>query len=158
MTKRSSTRPLPNYTFFTDRDLGLHVVPDALEAAGASVERHDKHFPNPRTRDTEWIAFVAAKNWIALTRNRKIRYATDERDAVMQEGLRLFILFGVNHARIATNLVRSLSRVTKYCDSHVQPFIAKLHLPDAEKLKHNPLAPGSIETWLTEAEWRSFPR
>jgi hypothetical protein len=133
-------------------------VPDALEAAGASVERHDKHFPNPMTPDPEWIADVGAKKWIALTRNRRIRYNTDERDAVMQAGLGLFILSGTNHSIVAANLVRSLSRVTKYCDSHPRPFIAKLHLPDAVQLKHNPSAAGRIETWLTEAEWRTFLR
>ncbi len=110
------------------------------------------------TPDTTWIKAVGAQGWIALTRNRKIRYATDERDAVMDARLGLLVLFGVNHDTIATNLVQSLSRVARYCDTHPRPFIAKLHRPDAVQLKHNPYAPGRIETWLTEAEWRSLPR
>ncbi len=37
---------MDRYTFFTDRDLGRRV-PDALAAAGFSVERHDNHFEKP---------------------------------------------------------------------------------------------------------------
>ena len=40
--------------FFVDRDLGRHILPDALELAGLAVERHDSHF-QPDTPDEELL-------------------------------------------------------------------------------------------------------
>ena len=42
--KRSSSKQPPEIVFFTDRDLGRRVVPEALEQAGVQVERHDTLF------------------------------------------------------------------------------------------------------------------
>ena len=44
-------------TFFIDKCLGLHVVPDALRACGANVELKTDHFP-PDTLDVEWLPEV----------------------------------------------------------------------------------------------------
>lgn len=70
--RRSSTKPLPEHTFFTDRDLGRQF-PTLLRDAGISVEQHDDHFP-PLTPDVEWLRVIGERGWIALSYNRDIRY------------------------------------------------------------------------------------
>ncbi len=86
LKKRSASKPQPDRVFFADRDLG-RSVPNALNAAGVRVERHDTHF-EPSTPDTEWLREVGRRGWIALSHNRDIRYNTAERDMVMRAGLR----------------------------------------------------------------------
>jgi hypothetical protein len=47
----ASSRLLPRpFVFFTDANLGRHIVPDALRAAGEQVRVHDEEF-EPGTAD-----------------------------------------------------------------------------------------------------------
>jgi hypothetical protein len=155
LKKRSSTNQPLDIVFFTDRDLG-HTLPDALARAGASVERHDKHF-EPTTPDPEWIRFVGERGWIALSHNTRIRYVTDQRDMVMRANVGLFLLVGRGYDRLTDTAVRTLPTIRKFCASHARPFIAKVHGPDPVHLKHNPNAPGRVELWLSRSEWLTFP-
>lgn len=106
MKKPSFTKPPRSHTYFTDRDLG-HQFPDALIAAGLTVQRHDLHF-HSKTRDEEWLAFVGEQGWVGITHNRKIRYVQAERDAVMLAGVPCSFLAGHHtHAELAENASNS---------------------------------------------------
>jgi hypothetical protein len=49
------------------------VVVEAMQKLGADV-RHLQHvFPNPGTKDEEWIPRVAQEGWVALTDDNRIR-------------------------------------------------------------------------------------
>lgn len=154
MTKRSSTKPQPepDWTFFTDRDLG-NIVPNALRNAGYRVERHDDHF-QPDTEDREWLPIVAQKGWVALSHNKKMRSVSYERDAAMRSGLRLFFLIGkMPHPDHATNLIATMPKVLRFLNNNNPPFIAHIHRPET---KH-PIGArgGSVDMVLTKAEWES---
>lgn len=149
--KLSSTKPLPEYTFFTDRDLG-HQVPDRLRAAGLSVERHDDHF-EPLTPDTVWLKAVGEYGWIALSHNKQIRYNTAERDMAMRAHLRLFFLIGdTTHEILAKNFVQTVDRVRSFLATHEPPFIAKIYRPTPVASVEDGL-PGRVEMWLSHEEW-----
>lgn len=75
-----------SFTFFTDRNLG-RKFPSILRDAGLHVEEHDDHF-GPPTPDVEWSAAVASRNWIAVSRDARIRYKANEQHAVFAAGLR----------------------------------------------------------------------
>jgi hypothetical protein len=81
--------------FFIDRSLGKHVVPEALRRLGARVEVHDDHF-GKETDDADWIADVAGRGWVILTKDRRIRYGPLERTAVFAANARMFALTGGN--------------------------------------------------------------
>ena len=78
--------------FFTNRDLGK-TFPQVLRDAGLSVEKHDDHF-DQNTLDQVWLSEVGRRGWVAISRNLRIRYQPNERDAVMRSGARLFIVIG----------------------------------------------------------------
>lgn len=142
----------PEPVFFTDRDLG-RKIPDAVEAAGFKVERHDEHF-GPLTPDTTWLREVGVRGWIALSHNKEIRYNTDERDMVMRAGVGLFFLIGhTTHDELALNLVQSLPKVIRFLETHRRPFIARIYRPSPVKDVYKGKA-GRVEMWLTEEEWR----
>ena len=49
------------------------MIADALRQAGEVVEIHTDHLPDIAS-DEEWIALVARNNWVAVTKDRNIRY------------------------------------------------------------------------------------
>ena len=67
--------------YFTDRDLGKRF-PEILTAAGLTVERHHDLFP-PDGSDEQWLEHCGTKARIGITHNKRIRYAPNERAAVM---------------------------------------------------------------------------
>lgn len=153
MRKRSSTKPPLDPTFFTDRDLG-HEVPDALRAAGLSVEPHDDHF-GPRTLDTEWLREVGRRGWVALTHNKEIRYNAEERDMVMRAGVPLFMLIGkTTHAVLARNFIQTFPRVVEFLVRHAPPFIARVYRPSPVSAVADG-EPGRVDLWLAFEEWRA---
>ena len=77
--------------FFLDRSLGKHIVADALRQAGAAVAVHDDHFSQD-ARDEEWLRAVGERGWIVLTRDDRIQYRSQERTALIQAGVRAFVL------------------------------------------------------------------
>jgi hypothetical protein len=78
-------------TFFIDRSLGAHDVPDALRAAGVRVEIHDDHFA-PDTPDTTWLVEVGARGWIVLTKDSRIRRHPLELQALLGANVAAFMV------------------------------------------------------------------
>jgi hypothetical protein len=76
--------------YFVDRCLGKGVR-DALRAAGANAEYLDDHFATDAA-DVDWLPKVARRGWIVLTKDKRIRRATDERKALIDHGARYFAL------------------------------------------------------------------
>jgi len=136
-----------SFTFFTDRNLG-HKFPDILRAAGLQVEQHDDHF-GPTTPDVDWIAKVASRNWIAISRDERIRYKPNERHAVFDAGLGLILLIGnAPHPELAANFVRTIDPITNFLSRRRPPFIAKVYRPSLKDVARNPQASGRIDLWL----------
>jgi hypothetical protein len=136
-----------SFTFFTDRNLG-HKFPHILRAAGLHVEEHDDHF-GPTTSDVEWIAEVAARNWISVSRDERIRYKPNERAAVFAAELGLVLVIGnATHPELADNFVRTIGPITNFLSRQRAPFIAKVYRPSPKDIARNPQAPGRIDLWL----------
>ena len=59
----SSKPPRKDVPYYWDRNMGKHVIADALRAAGSSVELHDDHLA-PDAPDEDWIALVGTNAWL----------------------------------------------------------------------------------------------
>ncbi|MEX2149667.1 MAG: hypothetical protein WD793_05605 [Steroidobacteraceae bacterium] len=128
------------FVYFTDRDLG-HQFPEKLRAAGLRVERHDDHF-GQLTPDSEWIAEVGRRGWVAVTRDGRIRYSPLALATLMASGARLFVIVGrLTTDEAAATFVCQLKRVEKLLRKESKPFIAKIRRD-------------SVEVWLRKREWR----
>lgn len=148
----STSQPPPNPpVFFTDRDLGNDVA-DALERAGHTVLRHDKIFPDTRTRDEVWLRRVGDQGWLGVTHNKKIQRTKLQRDAAMAAGATVFFLIGkLTHARLAANFILTLPKVIEFWHAHSAPFTAKVYRPDlTEDFGEKP---GRVELWMDKAGW-----
>lgn len=91
--KRSAaSSPLPpEPTLFLDRNLGQHIFADRLRAEGMAVEVHDDHLPQDAP-DEAWIALVGAKGWMAITKDRNVRYRAAELEAIWRHAARVIVI------------------------------------------------------------------
>lgn len=120
--------------YFTDRDLG-HRFPELLQAAGLRVERHDDHF-GQLTSDREWIAEVGRRGWVAVTRDKRIRYSPLALDTLKESQARLFVIVGrLTTEDAAAVFVRHQRQIETLLRKESAPFIGKVRRE-------------SVETWL----------
>lgn len=100
---------------------------EALRQAGITVEMHDDHFPQAAT-DVEWLREVGRRGWIVLTRDTRIRYRSLERMALMQAGVRAFVLVAGNLSgpEMATAFVTALPAIRRFVARYQPPFIARV--------------------------------
>jgi hypothetical protein len=71
--------------FFRDRNLGKRV-PEALAERGWAIERHDDHFGQD-TPDDVILREIAARGWVFLTQDKKIRTRGPERRILLDHGV-----------------------------------------------------------------------
>ncbi len=88
---------------------------------------HDEHFATA-TSDAEWIAEVGRRDWVVLTKDRRIRHRPLEIAAVVATPVKLFVLIGgeLTGAEMAAILVRQLPAMTRIAISEPAPFIARV--------------------------------
>jgi hypothetical protein len=142
------SRPREPLTFFVDRDLGPQFF-DLLAVDGRfSVEFHDKHFNDPTTDDSQWLPFVAEKDWIAVTHDKKIR--AHHRPIIADYRVKVVIAVGSRTvADHAHNFLTTFPRIERFVRDRPGPYTAKLYHPAPAELKR--FKPkGRIELW---GEW-----
>lgn len=114
-------------TLYLDRNLGKHQVANALRDAGYAVEIHDDHLPMDAP-DEDWISLVGRKGWIALTKDKNIRYRYAELAAVKEHHARVIVIRAKNltGAEMAVLVVRYNLKIQKYAADNSPPFVAGL--------------------------------
>ena len=114
--------------FFLDRNLGRYTVAQALRQAGAHVEIHDDYFPKD-AKDEAWLHDVGQRGWIILTKDKRIRYRSHERTALLQANGRAFVIVARGDMAahdVAEILLRALPAIHRFLARHAAPFIASV--------------------------------
>jgi hypothetical protein len=98
-----------------------------LAKAGARVERHLDHFARG-TPDEDWLPLVGANGWVLLTTDKRIRYRTNEKHAVVKHNVRMFYFSknDLSGEQMASALARALPEILKICSRHPPPFFAAI--------------------------------
>ena len=133
--------------FFIDRDLGS-IFPKILSDANIRVEKHNDHFKPDSISDETWLSEVGHNKWFAISRDQRIRYKPNEKLAVIQGNVGLFIVIGKNasHRELAENFVASYQKIERFIEKHATPFIAKVYMPSANKSQDGNKT-GHVEMW-----------
>ncbi len=136
MKKRSAAKPPERLVFFIDRSLGKYDVPDALRSAGHECEIHDDHFAQD-TEDEVWLAELAARRWVVLTKDERIRYRPLEADALRRAGLRVFVVIcgSVTGTATAEILLKAMPRIVNLARGKRAPFICYVYKDSSVKMK-----------------------
>ncbi|HKI03511.1 MAG TPA: hypothetical protein VKK31_16145 [Thermoanaerobaculia bacterium] len=142
MRRSSTSAQPPDPVFFTDRDLG-RSVPAALRAAGLRVEAYHEHFTPDDVPDREWLRYIGAKGWVALSHNKYIRYERAELDDLMNSGVRAFFIIGKGpHSAFAEAVIRNIDKIYRFISMYSEPFVAKIYQSQDE-----------VKEWVTYTQW-----
>ena len=116
-----------NEIFFIDRCLGNKVA-EKLRNVGARVEIHDDHF-SQNSYDKDWLRIVGERNWVVLTKDKKIASRSLELEAVTEGNVRLFAFVDgdVSGVVVAQGFVNALENMQQFIRGNQAPFIAKVH-------------------------------
>ena len=132
--------------FFTDRDLGLQF-PEILRDSGLRIERHADHFPHD-CADDAWLAEVAAREWVALTHDSRIRYKPNELAAIVAHCAKLLVVVGkAVYPDLARSFVATLNPILAFLEANTPPVIGKVYRASPTDLRRNADAPGRVELW-----------
>ncbi|MDH3692292.1 MAG: hypothetical protein OEU36_22900 [Gammaproteobacteria bacterium] len=120
----SKLRP-DEFVLYLDRNLGKHLIANALRNAGHRVEIHDDHLPIDAP-DEDWISLVGTRRWVALNKDKNIRYRTAEIQAIKEHNARVIVVRAKNAtgADIAEILIRSHERICRFAGRVPAPFVA----------------------------------
>ena len=114
--------------FFLDENhCGNPHLHAAFRATGVPFEKYTDHFQRG-AEDTEWIPAVAQHGWVVITADARIRRNSLERQAVMENKLRLFYFSrndfsGVELGEILKN---ALPKMRAICEDQSPPFAASI--------------------------------
>jgi hypothetical protein len=124
LKKPSAAKRPEKVVFFIDRSLGKIDVPGALRSAGYDCELHDDHF-GQQTEDAAWLSAVAARNWVVLTKDERIRYRPLELLALESAGVRAFIVIcgNVRGSDTARILLDAMPGILKAVGGRSRSFI-----------------------------------
>ncbi len=84
--------------FLADRSIGRRVVL-ALQGVGERVHTLAEIFGEETSQqldDDSWIAYAGSRGWAALTKDKRIRHRSAEREAVAAHQVPLFALSNAN--------------------------------------------------------------
>lgn len=138
----------PEYVFFTDRDLGKQF-PAILKNVGIHVERHGDHFADD-TKDEDWLKEISERGWYVLTHDRRMRYRSNEVDAIARFKIGMFVIIGkAPLAELAQNFVYTVHQIIKFIDKNPRPFIAEIYRPDIKKIKGKLRNSGYVKMWIS---------
>ena len=101
------------------------MIADLLRSEGIKVEVHDGLLP-PDAPDEEWIALVGRKGWVAVTRDKNIRYRAAEINVIKKHAARVVVIRMKNATgpQMAELLVKERHRIARFVAKTKAPFIA----------------------------------
>jgi hypothetical protein len=116
----------PEPTFFVDQNLIGEFVAH-LRVAGLKVEQLQDHLA-PTAPDVEWLRFVGARGWIAITMDQ-FRVDPEEQVALMVHGVKVFVIVGKGtHRQRADLFLKKLKWIRRTIAAYSDPFMARLSM------------------------------
>jgi PIN like domain len=122
---RSRSEPPPK--FFLDRGLGAYSIAGALRNAGIEVQTLRDRYgeeEGQKTNDEKWIEEAAHDGYVLLHKDKRIRYRTIERRALISAQARSFALSSGNlsGADASARLLRNWPKIIRAIRQRPAPF------------------------------------
>jgi hypothetical protein len=123
---------------FIDRSLGRITVPRLLRDAGLSVVTLADHYGIPadeQVADVTWLAETAARGWIAIGKDARIRRRPAEKAAIRRHDCRCFYFTrgDLSAPTYADRILGSLGAIIQAC-AEPGPFIYVVHPNRIERM------------------------
>lgn len=120
----ASSKPPPEPTLFLDRNLGKYIIAKRLRDAGMKVEVHDDHLPMDAP-DEDWIALIGLKGWVAVTKDKNVRYRMAELAAILEHSACVIVIRMRNATgpEIADVLTKGRRRIARFASKTPAPYL-----------------------------------
>ena len=92
------------------------------------VEIHDDHLPL-HAPDEDWIALVGRNGWVAITKDKNVRYRAAELASIERHSARVLVVRAKNAtgSDIAALLVAGRRRIASFTARTPAPFVAGIY-------------------------------
>lgn len=118
-------------TIFLDECLGGRTIATALRKFGLDIRIQDVHSGVPRGLDDPgWARLVARHGWVAVTRDKHIRYRAAEKQAIAGAKLALFVLmsrYNLSRPEIIDCIQAAAPKMAAFLRKNEPPFIASIY-------------------------------
>src|SRR5438552_19081944 len=84
--------------------------------------------PPQGTPDAEWLPIVGQRGWTVLTKDTRIRYRPNEKQALLAAGVRAFAFASGNLSgpEMSEAIVKALPKMLKLLATHPRAFVARV--------------------------------
>ena len=124
----SSPAALPRLpVIYIDESLSQQILATALRSRRLEVRIRSDVF-RPGVPDPEWLSHVGREGWIVLTKDKNIRRRQNEMIALINAGVRAFVLSGgeMTGDEQAALFVRLIPRIRKWVIEQPAPFVVRI--------------------------------
>ena len=126
-----------SFEVYIDRSLGRHIIAEALGGLGIVVRTEHDVFGDREVpvADEEWLKRAGREGWIVFSKDTKIRYRSRETEALVQYGVRAFVLSSGNLTgpEQAECFVRNIEAITAAAQQP-GPFVYAVRRSAIERL------------------------
>ena len=91
------------------------------------VEIHDDHLPL-NAPDEAWIALVGRKRWVALTKDKNIRFRSPQLQSIRKHAARIVVIRAKNATgpQIAEAVLKGRKQILRFASRTTPPFVARI--------------------------------
>ena len=120
-----------------------------MRDAGMVVESFAEHFSSQNTKDHVWLAEIAKRGWIGISKDEEIMASELYVRTTIENGAHLFICIGTHtHEELAENVIRARHKLAQWSHKHRHVgFIARLYKSPEPKAGRRKLKPGEIKAF-----------
>jgi len=121
--------PPRSVTFYLDADVPVAVRRAIADCRSDVLYAGGPGAPAVDTKDPEWLSIAGRERWVVISRDKGIRRRSAELRAVMDHGVRLFVLTSAgNLSRWDTLdlLVRRWQEITETASTNTGPFVCSV--------------------------------
>lgn len=91
------------------------------------LEIHDNHLPL-NAPDEQWIALVGQRQWVALTKDKNIRFRSSELESIRKHAARIVVIRAKNATgpQIAEAVLKGRKQIARFASRTTPPFVARI--------------------------------
>jgi hypothetical protein len=133
----SAHNPSGSLTYYLDASLPIAVRRAIAECRDDVLFAGGRGAPTEDTDDDVWLPIAGAQDWVCVMRDKHIRTRPRERQAYIENGVRLFCLTDAGNAtrwQVLNLLVRRWTRITETANASPGPYIYAVTLNRFEQL------------------------
>jgi hypothetical protein len=125
--------PSGSLTYYLDASLPIAVRTAVAGCRDDVLYAGGRGAPTEDTDDDVWLPIAGRQDWVCVMRDKHIRTRPRERQAFLDNGVRLFCLTDAGNAtrwQVLDLVVRRWGRITETAQAHPGPYIYAVTLSD----------------------------